>query len=142
MSGSAADGAPRAAALLAAFALASLVPWPSAEPAACERLRFDTPRDGVTMATCRAGPGEPSRENAIGAARLLFGLRLDPHREDPRALEALPGIGPARALAIAREARVRPFCRAEDLERVVGIGPAIRSRLAAFVETQPGACAE
>lgn len=76
------------------------------------------------------------------AARLLFGRGLDPNRAAPGALEALPGIGPARALAIVREARVRPFCRAEDLERVAGIGPAIQARLAAFVEVSPGACAE
>ncbi len=78
----------------------------------------------------------------MGAARLLFGLRLDPHREAPRVLESLPGIGPARALAIVREARVRPFCSVEDLERVAGIGPVIRSRLAAFLETPPEACAQ
>lgn len=142
MRGSAADGAPRAAALLTALALTSLATRPPAEPTGCERPRFGTTRDGVATATCIAGPGAPSTDDSRGAARLLFGLRLDPHREEPRALEALPGIGPARALAIVREARMRPFCRPEDLERVAGIGPAIRSQLTAFVETQPGACSE
>jgi len=138
----AADGAPRAAAVLTALALASLAPWPSAEPAACAQPHFDPTRDGVVSAVCSADPGASAPQDTMGAARLLFGLRLDPHRESPRVLEALPGIGPARALAIAREARVRPFCRIEDLERVAGIGPVIRSRLAAFLETSPGACPE
>ena len=65
----------------------------------------------------------PSR----GAARLLWGLPLDLNHEDPRALEALPGIGPSRAHAIAA---ARPFCRPSDLERVPGIGPITLHRLA------------
>ncbi len=142
MSASAADGAPRAAALLTALALASLATQPPAEPAVCDRPEFGTTREGMATATCVADPGPPSIADARGAARLLFGLRLDPHREEPRALEALPGIGPARALAIVREARARPFCRPEDLERVAGIGAAIRSRLTEFLETPPGACRE
>jgi competence protein ComEA len=62
-----------------------------------------------------------------GAARLLWGLPLDLNQEDPRTLEALPGIGPARARAIAA---ARPFCRPSDLGRVPGIGPATLRRLA------------
>ncbi|HSJ98237.1 MAG TPA: helix-hairpin-helix domain-containing protein, partial [Myxococcota bacterium] len=57
-------------------------------------------------------------------------------------LEALPGIGPARAAAIAREARARAFCAPEDLERVHGIGPVTRARLAGWIEVGAGACAE
>jgi hypothetical protein len=110
--------------------------------APCQTPRFVASPDGVATATCVEAPGRDARRVPTGAARLLFGLRLDPRREDPRALEALPGIGPARALAIAREARRRPFCRPEDLERVAGIGPLLRARLAPFVETSLGDCAE
>jgi competence protein ComEA len=70
---------------------------------------------------------EPPRS---GAARLLFGLPLDLNRADPRDLEVLPGIGPARARAIVA---ARPFCRAADLARVPGIGPATLRRLAGRV---------
>lgn len=142
MSRRATDGAPRAAAFLAALALVRFAAPPPAEIAACEKLRFDATRAGLTAAVCGSGAGGSSAEQVRGAARLLFGLRLDPHREEPRALEALPGVGPARALAIANEARVRPFCRPEDLERVAGIGPSIRSGLAAWVETGSRGCRE
>jgi competence protein ComEA len=65
-----------------------------------------------------------------GAARLLWGLPLDLNRADERDLEALPGIGPKRAVAIAR---ARPFCRPDDLLRVPGIGPATLRQLAGRV---------
>jgi competence protein ComEA len=67
--------------------------------------------------------GPPSR----GAARLLWGLPLDLNREDERTLQVLPGIGPTRARAILA---ARPFCKAEELLRVPGIGPATLRRLA------------
>jgi len=40
-------------------------------------------------------------------------------------LEALPGIGAAKAAAIIEERQVRPFADVDDLERVRGIGPAL-----------------
>lgn len=47
-----------------------------------------------------------------------------------RELEALPGIGPARARAIVEDRRLRgPYRRLEDLQRVAGIGPQIVERL-------------
>ena len=70
----------------------------------------------------RPTAGVPSR----GAARLLWGLPLDLNREDERALQALPGIGPSRAEAIVAG---RPFCRPDDLARVPGIGPITLRRL-------------
>ncbi len=68
-----------------------------------------------------------------GPARLLFGQPLDPNREDARALEALPGIGPARARAIVRERERRPFRTLRDLDRVPGIGPSTLEALAGLV---------
>ena len=79
-------------------------------------------------------PGEPRPVSAApprsGAARLLWGLPLDLNHEDERTLQALPGIGPSRARAIAAG---RPFCRPSDLARVPGIGPVTLRRLAGQV---------
>ena len=72
-----------------------------------------------------------------GPARLLFGLRLDLNRAEPRALEVLPGIGPKRAEAIAYARARRPFVRVEDLDRVPGIGPRTLSGLLPWVGVVP-----
>ena len=76
------------------------------------------------VAALPEGPGLAPAPGAgaprLGAARLLWGLPLDLNRENARALEALPGIGPTRAQAIVA---ARPFCRPADLARVPGIGP-------------------
>jgi competence protein ComEA len=45
-------------------------------------------------------------------------------------LDALPGIGPAKAAAIIAERARRPFRRLRDLLRVPGIGRAMLARLA------------
>jgi DNA uptake protein ComE-like DNA-binding protein len=76
-------------------------------------------------------PGAPAQELRCGAegdplpdaARLVLGLRLDPNRADPRALEALPGVGPRRAAAWVHEREKKPLCSVADLDRVSGIGP-------------------
>jgi competence protein ComEA len=45
-------------------------------------------------------------------------------------LDALPGIGPARAAAILQEREARgPFASVEELSRVPGMGPAAVARL-------------
>jgi hypothetical protein len=72
-----------------------------------------------------------------GAGRLLFGLPLDPNRETAPALEALPGIGPARARAIVAG---RPYCSVAELTRVPGIGPVTLSRMADQLEVSPTDC--
>jgi competence protein ComEA len=76
-----------------------------------------------------------------GAARLLWDLPLDLNREDARTFEALPGIGPTRARAIAA---ARPFCRVSDLQRIPGIGPVTLGRLAkhVFVLARPAVCGD
>jgi len=112
-------GAARAAlalaALLGARALArDAVPVPCADPAE------SAARGGHTHeVACGAASGRPLR----GPALLLFGAAIDPNRADRATLEAVPGIGPARAEAIVRERTRAPFCNAADLQRVVGIGP-------------------
>jgi competence protein ComEA len=76
------------------------------------------------------GPCPDSR----GAAGLLCGRLLDLNAASPRALEALPGVGPARARALVQ---ARPFASLADVQRVPGIGPVLRRRLRPFVEVAP-----
>jgi hypothetical protein len=80
---------------------------------------------------------DPARAPLRGTAPLLFGQPLDLNRASPRALEALPGIGPARAARIARERRRAPFCSLADLERVHGVGPGIVRGLVGWAEVGP-----
>jgi len=138
----AAGGAPRAAAALAALVLAhGAAPRPTAPPA-CDEPRLVAGPPGALAGVACARPGAAPAAPPPAVAGVLFGLRVDPNEASPRALEALPGIGPARAAAIARAARTRPFCALEDLERVPGIGPATRARLAGWLAPRAGACAE
>ena len=96
-------------------------------------------RDGWTL---RAACAPESEELAPvrGPARRLFGLPLDPNRASPASLETLPGIGPARAAAIAAARSSAPFCRISDLERVPGIGPRKLEKLSGLVEIDPISC--
>jgi len=49
-------------------------------------------------------------------------------------LDALPGIGPARAAAILQEREARgSFASVDDLSRVPGLGPAAIARLRELV---------
>jgi len=66
---------------------------------------------------------------------LLCGRPVDVNRAPRQVLEALPGIGPVRARAIAA---ARPFARVEDLRRVPGIGPATLAALRGSVEVRAG----
>ncbi|MBA3497856.1 MAG: helix-hairpin-helix domain-containing protein [Gemmatimonadales bacterium] len=70
-------------------------------------------------------PSPPSPPIHIGTPQLL-----DLNEADVESLDALPGIGPARALAVIsyREAN-GPFRAVQDLARVPGFGPAALNRL-------------
>ncbi len=70
-------------------------------------------------------PSPPSTPLQIGNPQLL-----DLNDADVESLDALPGIGPARALAVInyREAN-GPFRAVQDLARVPGFGPAALNRL-------------
>jgi hypothetical protein len=126
-----------AALLLAgAVALAAFAPRRTPDPACAE------PRaEAGARVRCAGAPGAAP----VGAPRLLFGLRLDPNTAAPAALEVLPGIGPARAAAIAAERCRAPFRSLAELERVPGIGARTRERLAPFLQVaaapQPAGCA-
>lgn len=77
---------------------------------------------------------EPMRE------RLVFGLPIELNQASQEALEAIPGLGPARAAAIIADREANgPFRRVADLERVRGIGPATREKLEAFLSVDADA---
>ena len=112
------------ATFLFAWALARDAPPPADCPAPSE-LRAEGGHS-VVLACQAAARGLPLR----GPARLLVGLPIDPNLADAATLETLPGIGPARALAIVAARERRPFDRVEDLTRVPGIGPRTLAGLA------------
>lgn len=87
---------------------------------------------GTTHAVCAGASSGASR--ATGVARLVNGDRIDVNRAPGSWLEALPGVGPARAAAIVSARSQSPFRSVRELERVPGIGPVTRERLSAFVE--------
>ncbi|MEM7411058.1 MAG: helix-hairpin-helix domain-containing protein [Myxococcota bacterium] len=96
--------------------------------------------DGSTAVGCGDPAGPPLR----GPARALFGQGLDPNQATAGALEALPGIGPARAAAIVAGRATGPYERLADLARVPGIGPVTLERMAdwlAFPEPDGGSSA-
>jgi len=88
-----------------------------------------------------AGAARCQRLASIEPAQLLFGGRLDLNRAAASSLEVLPGIGPARAAAIVAERCRAPFASVGDIERVSGIGPLIRARLAGRVAIRDTAVA-
>ncbi len=90
-------------------------------PAGCEAPGERRAEAGhsVELVCASPVPVRPVR----GPARRLVGLPIDPNVADAATLETLPGVGPARALAILEARERRPFRRVEDLERVPGIGP-------------------
>jgi len=91
------------------------------------------PRTAVAELACLEGA-----QAVDGAARLLFGGRLDPNRASSDRLTLLPGIGPVRAEAIVRARAQQPFARIEDLERVRGIGPRTVRALGPWLRVEPG----
>lgn len=72
-------------------------------------------------------PGEPASKG------ILPDGRIDLNAASKDELETLPGVGPARALAIIAEREARPFRVPGDLRRVPGIGEATFQRLAPLV---------
>ena len=115
------------AACLFAGALPGTTPGPATCPAPAE-LRAE----GGHSVVLACEPGVATRP-LRGPARLLVGLPIDPNRADAATLEALPGIGPARALAIVAARERAPFRRVEDLTRVPGIGPQTLAGLAGWI---------
>jgi competence ComEA-like helix-hairpin-helix protein len=66
------------------------------------------------------------------------GAVVDLNAADVASLDALPGIGQARALAVVRYREANgPFRAVQDLARVPGFGPAALNRLAGRVRVGP-----
>ncbi len=102
----------------------------SAETPPCRSLaEIESDELGTRRARCDASAEERRLHPLTGVARWLDGRRVDPNAAPPELLAQLPKIGPARAEAIVRTRAVAPFESVHDLERVSGIGPAIRGRL-------------
>jgi competence protein ComEA len=70
---------------------------------------------------------------------VLFGLGLDPNTADASALEALPGVGPARAEAIVAGRANGAYRSLADLGRVHGIGRVTLRRAAPWLAFAPAA---
>ena len=122
-----ANAALAVATVLFGWALARGAPPPVDCPASSE-LRAEGGHS-VALACHAAARGLPLR----GPARLLVGLPIDPNLADAATLETLPGIGPARALAILATRARSPFHRVEEIARVPGIGPRLLAGMAGLV---------
>lgn len=95
------------------------------DAAACAEPVSESLVEGRTTAVRCDGRGAPLR----GAAKLLYGGRLDPNHDDAASLAVLPGLGPARAAAVVEARRAGRYERVEDLGRVRGIGETTIERL-------------
>jgi competence ComEA-like helix-hairpin-helix protein len=81
-------------------------------------------------------PITPSQPGAPGGS--TAGEPVDLNAADVASLDALPGIGPSRALALVRYREAHgPFRAVQDLARVPGFGPAALNRLAGRVRVGP-----
>ena len=73
------------------------------------------------------------------AERLVFGLPIDVNTASVDALEAIPGVGPARAAAIVVDRTENgDFRSLDDLDRVRGIGPATVDALRPYATVGEG----
>jgi len=83
--------------------------------------------------TRRVACGDPDGPALRGPARVLFGLGIDPNTADAAALEALPGVGPARAEAIVAGRADGAYRSLADLGRIHGFGPVTLRRAAPWL---------
>jgi competence ComEA-like helix-hairpin-helix protein len=122
---------------LAAWGLRIAAPGvPEVPPSTCCWVRGegDTP-----VAVC--GELGDSRKPLDGRARLALGARIDMTTASVEDLDALPGIGRERALAIVALRAERGGLRGlEDLLVVRGIGPATLDAISDYVTFEPEPC--
>lgn len=106
-------------------------------PSGCGGARLpDGVREGtlVVVGGGRRGCEIVGIRGLPAATALLCGARPDLNRMDEEELALLPGIGPARARAIAGSRRSDgPFVDVDDLDRVPGIGPKTVERLRGWI---------
>lgn len=92
-------------------------------PVAADSLVAPSPTDSIPPSLASSGPRSPSAEQPLNVNTAL-----------PKALDALPGIGPALSERIVTyRSTQRPFQRVDELERVSGIGPKTLSTLRPMV---------
>ncbi len=86
-------------------------------------LAFSGPSSGSPVLPITSSqPGAPTQNPASEP--------VDLNEADVASLDALPGVGPARALAVVRYREANgPFRAVQDLARVPGFGPAALNRL-------------
>ena len=107
------------------LALAAL--WPLASASEPPRLAVVETSGGCVLSV-ESGAAPCACSDLPAAWRLLNGLPIPLNRSNARELTAIPGIGPARAQAIAAHG---PYGAVADLVRVPGIGPKLAERIAA-----------
>ncbi len=92
-------------------------------PVAADSLVAPSPTDSIPPSLASSGPQSPSAEQPLNV-----------NTAPPKALDALPGIGPALSERIVTyRSTQRPFQRVDELERVSGIGPKTLSTLRPMV---------
>jgi competence protein ComEA len=92
-------------------------------PVAADSLVAPSPTDSIPPSLASSGPQSPSAEQPLNV-----------NTAPPKALDALPGIGPALSERIVTyRSTQRPFQRIDELERVSGIGPKTLSTLRPMV---------
>jgi len=69
----------------------------------------------------------------VGAGDMYIDGRLDINKADQKALEALPGIGPALAERIIAFRQETPFKVVRDIKKVAGIGDKIFTTLEPYI---------
>ena len=98
----------------------------------------DSSGDLPTLDATRRAVTDALARRAVAEKPLGADERIDPNAATAEELERLPGIGPAKGLAIVEERRRSgPFATPADLGRVPGIGPAVLERIAPHLTLRP-----
>ncbi|MBW2425806.1 MAG: tRNA (adenosine(37)-N6)-threonylcarbamoyltransferase complex ATPase subunit type 1 TsaE, partial [Deltaproteobacteria bacterium] len=122
--------------LLLALGLAGLAGFDASEAPEVCGMPSVVAEDALGVRSVACGSDREGLPARAGVGGLLFGRRVDLNAASAPLLEALPGIGPARAQAIVASRAERPFVSVTELERVPGIGPGIRARVEPWLRVQ------
>lgn len=100
----------------------------AADLAAVNLARVLTDGEQLLVPVVGAAPAPGAAPDPGTAARAGDGL-VDLNRADAATLETLPGVGPVLAGRIVEHRATRPFTSVDELDDVVGIGPALMADL-------------